>query len=234
MLKKLFSTFLVLSIFTSLTVMGSKVMAETQSPMKLVSVKKGLLGDKKVVFPYKVSQGDQIAYLAKIYKTTPFAIKSLNHLKTDALTGGQVIHIPMSPSVFKEVQSKAARSLQKNTATSTTSKDSYNTAVGGAVTKVMSMKATAYGNDHGWGNKTALGTKCRPGVIAVDKKIIPLGTKVWVSGYSSPYLPKGGFMAIAEDTGVYGNKIDIYMPHSENSGAVNNFGIQSVTVKIIG
>lgn len=108
----------------------------------------------------------------------------------------------------------------------------------GKVNKVMSLEATAYGNNHGWGNKTAMGGKCHADgkyrTVAVDKKVIPLGTKVRVSGYKSPYLPKGGFFGIAEDTGVYGKKIDIYMEASENSHAVNDFGKQNVTVEILG
>ena len=42
-------------------------------------------------------------------------------------------------------------------------------------------------------------------VIAVDPKVIPLGSKVWVEGYG---------YAVAGDTGgaIKGNKIDLFMP----------------------
>lgn len=99
----------------------------------------------------------------------------------------------------------------------------------------MDMRATAYGvagNDQ-WGMLTAMGTKCRPGVIAVDPNVIPLGTKVYVTGYDSPYLPKGGFVATAEDTGgaIKGDRIDIFMTQPENE--ISDFGIQNVKIYIL-
>ena len=66
--------------------------------------------------------------------------------------------------------------------------------------KQLKVKATAY-CDKGL---TYMGTKCRDGVIAVDPKVIPLGTKV--------YIPQFGKVFVAEDTGsaIKGNKIDIW------------------------
>lgn len=57
----------------------------------------------------------------------------------------------------------------------------------------------------GYGAGTATGTRCTEGrTIAVDPRVIPLGSKVYIEGY-------GDF--IAEDTGgaIKGNKIDIYL-----------------------
>jgi 3D (Asp-Asp-Asp) domain-containing protein len=103
--------------------------------------------------------------------------------------------------------------------------------------KVLQMKATAYGpanSNKEFGGKTYLGTKVRPGVIAVDPKVIPLGTRVWVSGYKHPNLPANGFMAVAEDIGgaIRGNRIDIFIDAPDQS--VSDFGIQNVQVRIIG
>ncbi|MGE5579685.1 MAG: 3D domain-containing protein [Bacillota bacterium] len=56
---------------------------------------------------------------------------------------------------------------------------------------------------------TALGVPAKPGVIAVDPRIIPLGTRVYVDGYG---------YALAADTGgaIRGNKIDVcYETHDE-------------------
>lgn len=65
---------------------------------------------------------------------------------------------------------------------------------------------------------TASGTTCTPGrTIAVDPSIIPMGTTVYIDGV--PY--------VAEDTGVSGYKIDIYMPsHVE----ALNWGVRYCTV----
>ena len=71
----------------------------------------------------------------------------------------------------------------------------------------MKVKASAYtGSPAEGGDMTYLGTKCREGyTIAVDPKVIPLGTKV--------YIPQFGKVFVAEDTGsaIKGNKIDIFM-----------------------
>ena len=80
------------------------------------------------------------------------------------------------------------------------------------VKQILSMTATGYDNcyicthknpgDWGYGI-TASGMKTAPGVVAVDKSIIPLGTKLYVEGYGE---------AIAADTGsaIIGHKIDLY------------------------
>ncbi|PDZ53515.1 enterotoxin, partial [Bacillus cereus] len=60
-------------------------------------------------------------------------------------------------------------------------------------------------------------------IIAVDPKVIPLGSKVWVEGYGE---------AIAGDTGsaIKGNRIDVLM--GSKSKAMN-WGRQTVKVKIL-
>lgn len=81
---------------------------------------------------------------------------------------------------------------------------------GKRVRKVVMMESTAYDpgplscgpNATGY---TATGMKAGRGVVAVDPRIIPLGTKVYVDGYGP---------AIAADTGgaIKGNRIDVCYP----------------------
>lgn len=103
----------------------------------------------------------------------------------------------------------------------------------------MIMVATAYdlsyestGKNPGdkWYGITASGTKVRPGVVAVDPKVIPLGTKLYIESLDG--TPDYGY-AIAEDTGgaIKGNKIDLFM---ESAKKVNAFGRRKVKVYIIG
>ncbi|HBW39158.1 G5 and 3D domain-containing protein [Desulfosporosinus sp. BICA1-9] len=68
------------------------------------------------------------------------------------------------------------------------------------ISKTLDVEATAYTYT---GNNTATGVKPREGLIAVDPKVIPMGTKVYVEGYG---------YAIAADTGgaILGNKIDVF------------------------
>lgn len=103
--------------------------------------------------------------------------------------------------------------------------------------KTLNVKATAYssaaGENGGWGAVDYFGNPLELGTIAVDPKVIPLGTKVLVTGHTHPGLPKKAFVAEARDIGgaIKGNKIDIFIPGSPKS--VREFGIQDVTLYFI-
>ena len=90
--------------------------------------------------------------------------------------------------------------------------------------KTLSMEATAYSGH----TTTAMGLKpVRDpngiSTVAVDPNVIPLGSKVYVSGYG---------YAIASDTGgaIKGNIIDLFM---NSEAECTQFGRQQVTVTII-
>lgn len=70
------------------------------------------------------------------------------------------------------------------------------------VQRSFQVESTAYTYT---GNKTATGLEPREGLIAVDPKVIALGSKVYVEGYG---------YAVAADTGgaIRGNKIDVFFP----------------------
>ncbi len=91
--------------------------------------------------------------------------------------------------------------------------------------KVVEMESTAYTPSAGLKNptfRTRTGTKAEYGVIAVDPRVIPLGTLMYVEGY--------GF-GIAEDTGgaIKGNKIDVCIESQRKAMA---WGRRKVTVHI--
>lgn len=97
--------------------------------------------------------------------------------------------------------------------------------------KVLNIKATAYApgphdNDQ-WGNKTFTGEQIRPGVIAVDPNVIPLGSKVYIQ-----YPDGHGEYAVASDTGgaIKGNRIDVA---KWTVGEAQDFGIQNVKVFVV-
>ena len=85
---------------------------------------------------------------------------------------------------------------------------------------------TAYENPY-VDNVTATGTLARVGVVAVDRKQIPLGTKVYVISNDGRFTY--GF-AIAEDTGVRGNVIDLYY---DTYAECVQFGRRACTVYIL-
>lgn len=90
--------------------------------------------------------------------------------------------------------------------------------------KTMTMHATAYSpQDPGVKSYTATKTKLRKGVVAVDPKVIPLGSKLYIEGYGE---------AVAEDVGrsIKGNRIDLaFDTHKE----ALNFGRRNVKVTIL-
>lgn len=98
--------------------------------------------------------------------------------------------------------------------------------------QVLEVKATAYApgahdNDQ-WGDKTFLGTTVRPGVIAVDPNVIPLGSRVYIE-----YPDGTGHYATAEDTGgaIKGNRIDVAV---SSVGKAYDFGIKNAKVYVVG
>jgi 3D (Asp-Asp-Asp) domain-containing protein len=70
--------------------------------------------------------------------------------------------------------------------------------------------------------KTASGISVRKGVVAVDPKLIPLGTRLYVPGYG-----KG----VAADVGIAikGRIIDLWMP---NHAAARSWGRKTVTITV--
>ena len=89
---------------------------------------------------------------------------------------------------------------------------------------VMSMEATAYLPTDGNGaGITATGVRATYGVVAVDPRVIPLGSKVYIPGYG---------VALAADTGgaIKGYKIDLCM---ESYSECMRFGRRNVTVYVL-
>ena len=83
----------------------------------------------------------------------------------------------------------------------------------------LAVQATAYSYT---GNKTKTGTWPKAGTIAVDPKVIPLGSRIYVPGYG---------YGIAEDTGgaIQGHKVDLFMT---SVGACNKWGRQTITITV--
>lgn len=94
----------------------------------------------------------------------------------------------------------------------------------GRYSRQLAMTATAYTvYDAGNGNYTSRGHAVRKGLVAVDPNVIPLGTRLYITGYG---------YAIADDIGgaIRGNKIDLAF---ESRDEALQFGRQRVTVYIL-
>jgi 3D (Asp-Asp-Asp) domain-containing protein len=70
--------------------------------------------------------------------------------------------------------------------------------------------------------RTALGIPVRLGVVAVDPRLIPLGTKLHIPGY-------GPGIAADVGTAIKGRIIDLWMP---NTNAARKWGRRTVTITV--
>lgn len=96
-----------------------------------------------------------------------------------------------------------------------------------AFSSARTMTATAYTAGYGGaGYTTATGTFVQVGTVAVDKRVIPLGTRMYI--VTSDGIVYG--TAVAEDTGVRGNHVDLYF---NTYRECIEFGRRSCTVYIL-
>ncbi|MCH4238546.1 MAG: 3D domain-containing protein [Clostridium tyrobutyricum] len=139
--------------------------------------------------------------------------------------------------VIREVVKK--QPVQKVVAMGTLSADavSYTPSRGGnfSYAKSLQMRSTAYTADYESTGKgpgdpgfgiTVTGTVARRSnvsSVAVDPRVIPLGTRLYIDGYG---------YAIAEDTGgaIKGNRLDLFF---NSSSEANNWGVKMVNVYFI-
>ncbi|WP_062105405.1 3D domain-containing protein [Bacillus niameyensis] len=152
---------------------------------------------------YNVEKGDSLWKIAMNHETSVSNLKNWNNLTSDLIFPDQKLNLAGPTSKKENTENKQS---------------DY---------KTLTVKATAYTADcTGCSGITATGINLNNDrnakVIAVDPKVIPLGTKVWVEGYGE---------AIAGDTGgaIKGHKIDLHVPTTKKA---LNWGVRTVKVKV--
>jgi 3D (Asp-Asp-Asp) domain-containing protein len=170
----------------------------------------GFSGAASAAVTYQVKSGDTLWDIAKKYKVTVSQLKRWNNLKSDLIKPKQVLKI--SGPVTKAA---AKTTVVKKAAAKT------------AAYKTITVKAYAYTVDcKGCSGITATGLNLKKNpsmkVIAVDPKVIPLGSKVYVEGY-------GYAVAADKGGGIRGNKIDVFMP---TKAKAIQWGVRTVKVKV--
>lgn len=182
---------------------------------------------------YTIQKGDTLFKIANKVGISVQNLKSYNNLNNDLIYSGQKL-ILTGDSNNNNVASVSSKQTQTPAKTQTVKKQTANTKVSTSQTapqsagKTLTVTATAYTPYcAGCSGITATGinVKANPNmkVIAVDPRVIPLGSKVWVEGYGT---------AIAGDTGgaIKGHKIDLLMP---NNSQANSWGVRTVTIKVL-
>ncbi|MCQ2969790.1 MAG: 3D domain-containing protein [Clostridium sp.] len=168
-----------------------------------------------------IENSNSVDELQKAISTLTYLIPTLNSSSVIAAANDSIyqgnLKVEEINAAIKAQASVASRGDSNNA--STPGESSGHTAL-----STLTMESTAYTG----GTLTATGTKpvYNPGgisTIAVDPNVIPLGSKVYVSGYG---------IAIAADTGgvINGNIIDVYLNSEADCIA---WGRKTVTVEIL-
>lgn len=164
---------------------------------------------------------DQVIVCEGNHSISDFVSSSIS----DLLAGKNLKTAPKADALYKKEKAELRKSTIEKSKKVEKPVDSLQAQLAKAK-RVFTVRSTAYTSDPrengGW-NVTAIGTKIRRGVIAVDPRVIPLRTRVYVEGY--------GF-ATAEDTGgaIKGNKIDVVMDTKAQS---RNWGVRNVKIYIL-
>ena len=162
---------------------------------------------------YTVIKGDNLYQIARSHNISLEALMSLNDLSNDLIHPDDVLIVERDASEVKtatiELEKKVAVSVAKVPIPIVPPTPTVNSPPVNRGTEMI-VTATAYtAYCKGCSGTTAYGFNLRANpsmkVIAVDPRVIPLGTRVWVEGYGE---------AIAGDTGgaIKGNKIDVFIP----------------------
>lgn len=165
---------------------------------------------------------------------TRIKTKGVNGLKRTTYTVTTENGIEVNRQVLNEITVKEPVTQVVAVGTKAKTKASPKTVTTGSgknlsYSKKLTVTATAY--TAAAGKKTASGRVAQYGVIAVDPKVIPLGTKLYVESTDDGKSWQYGY-CIAGDTGgaIKGNKIDLY--YNSKSQCLQ-FGRRSAIVYVL-
>jgi len=204
------------------------------SPSKTSELQDGIKVEVVRVVSKDIKQVSSVAYSTVVKNDS-----SLNQGASKVLQQGQsgeketVIRVmfengkEVSRKLISETVNK--QPVQKIVAVGTVSSVSFSRGGDFSAAKTIRMKSTAYSAGDGTGNgRTASGTTAKRSSsgyssVAVDPRVIPLGSKIYVEGYG---------YAIAEDTGgaIKGNIIDLFF---NSSSECRNWGVKWVNVYVV-
>ncbi len=182
---------------------------------------------------YTVEQGDNLFRIALMHGISLESLMEWNNIEGDLIFPGDVLNVGREGIDEPAHMVAAASTIARSSPPSDTSEKpkiivSSSIEEPTSFEEEMTVTATAYtAYCAGCSGTTAYGIDLRANpnqkVIAVDPRVIPLGTKVWVEGYGE---------AIAGDTGgaIKGNKIDVFIPSYDSAMA---WGVKQVKLRVI-
>ncbi|WDW11174.1 LysM peptidoglycan-binding and 3D domain-containing protein [Priestia aryabhattai] len=179
---------------------------------------------------YKVQPGDTMWSVAQRHGISISQLKQWNNLSSNTIYINQVLQVggQAAAQAKPSTPSPAAPSRPATSAPSTSTPAPAPAQESKSVSKEITVEATAYtAYCAGCSGITATGIDLRSNpnrkVIAVDPRVIPLGSRVYVEGYGE---------AIAGDTGgaIKGTRVDLFM--ASQSSALN-WGRKTVKLQIL-
>ncbi|MCF6796157.1 LysM peptidoglycan-binding and 3D domain-containing protein [Priestia megaterium] len=171
---------------------------------------------------YKVQPGDTMWSVAQRHGISISQLKQWNNLSSNTIYINQVLQ------VGGQAAAQAKPSTPSTSAPSTSTPAPAPAQESKSVSKEITVEATAYtAYCAGCSGITATGIDLRSNpnrkVIAVDPRVIPLGSRVYVEGYGE---------AIAGDTGgaIKGTRVDLFMA---SQSSASNWGRKTVKLQIL-
>lgn len=175
---------------------------------------------------YKVQPGDTMWSVAQRHGISISQLKQWNNLSSNTIYINQVLQVGGQAAAAQAKSSTPATTAPSTPSTSTPAPAPAQESK--SVSKEITVEATAYtAYCAGCSGITATGIDLRSNpnrkVIAVDPRVIPLGSRVYVEGYGE---------AIAGDTGgaIKGTRVDLFM--ASQSSALN-WGRKTVKLQIL-
>lgn len=158
---------------------------------------------------------------------TPEKTQEEQNTKQEVKTVKQTENVKKTQNAEKVQKTKKSSSVSYSA-----DKENFTVAIGNEQVKVKKMyvmKGTAYTYGDDGGNVTATGVSTKRGIVAVDPKVIPLGSRLYIRTPSGDYIY--GY-AVAADTGgaIKGKKIDIFV---ETEKEAYNFGRRNLEVYVL-
>lgn len=229
--------FLGISGMTTSTAKADEWVARTTE-----EVKDEIVHNDEGVQEYTVKYGDTLSVIAEAMDVSLDALIRVNDIQNaNLIYAGTTIKFSADKQevVVKTEEEEHTYKVEDNTEVvevkaveptpqTATSQEVQTTTTAPAATAgyTLTVEATAYSYaEAGLSSYTADGTNLvnDPMVIAVDPRVIPLGTMVEIPGY-------GVFRAADTGGAIVGNKIDVHFP---TVAQTYNFGRRTITIRIL-
>ena len=229
--------FLGISGMTTSTTKADEWVARTTE-----EVKDEIVHNDEGVQEYTVKYGDTLSVIAEAMDVSLDALIRVNDIQNaNLIYAGTTIKFSADKQevVVKTEEEEHTYKVEDNTEVvevkaveptpqTATSQEVQTTTTAPASTEgyTLTVEATAYSYaEAGLSSYTADGTNLvnDPMVIAVDPRVIPLGTMVEIPGY-------GVFRAADTGGAIVGNKIDVHFP---TVAQTYNFGRRTITIRIL-